>query len=650
MIAKMEKLLLYGLQEEVDNVISQLLRLGCVEISSPENLPDYEQLKELMQHKPADLYQLEQQQSRLWSAIQAISPYEPKKSMFAHRTRVGFDCLTDQTLITQAEEICTQVESALQGVSELKSRVSREEFILTSLQPWLELDLPLELEETGKANVEYLVFPASANLSQLQADLSADGLGAVLSQQHADNDQQYGVLVFYKGDKAPVWELIRAQGGVPYRFDNLQGTPAENAALCRMRIEQCNSEIEKANEAIQQLATQADTVKLAYDVVKTKLDCLKSRSKLLNTGSTFMLTAWVPSDNKPTVESYLASSGCFYEFSQPDKEEDFPVLLKNKKLVEPFEVITELYSLPSPHGIDPGGAMAFFYFVFFGIMLSDAGYGLILLLGGLFALKKLDLAPFAKKFVKMITLGGVSTIFWGALYGSWFGNAIPQIAQIFFGKKIEIPYLLDPMNDPVTILILSFVMGAIHIFVAMGFNAYLMIKRGHVWDAIFDVGFWYLVLIGLPMLLFPGVWATIGKYMAIVGAVGLVLTQGRSKPNPISRLISGIISLYGVTGYLSDVLSYSRILALGLATGVIGNVVNIMGTMPGPGPLGAIVLIAVFLFGHALNMAINVLGSYVHASRLQYVEYFGKFYESGGRPFNPLKANTKYVYLTDRED
>ncbi len=650
MIAKMEKLLLYGLEGEADSVISQLLQLGCVEISNPEALPDYEQLKELMQYKPADQYNLEQQLSRLWSAIIALSPYEPKKGLFAQRPRVGFDCLTDQALMARAEEICVQVEEALQRIADLKSRISREEFIGASLQPWQELDLPLELEETGKTYFEYLIFPSTADLNQLEADLAEAGLGALLSQQQADRDQKYAAVVYYKGDKPHVWDLIRSQGGVRHHFDRLQGTPAENAALCRSRIQGFSDEIEEANRQLSGLAAQAADVKLAYDVVKMKLDCARSHSKLLSTDHTFMLTAWVPADSRQKIESYLTTTGCYYQFREPEPQEDFPVLLKNSKLVEPFEVITELYALPNPRSMDPGWEMALFYFIFFGIMLSDAGYGLILFFGGLVALKKMDLAPFGKKFMKLITLGGLSTIFWGAVYGSWFGNAIPQIGQVFFGKTIEVPFLLDPMNDPVTVLLLSFALGIVHIFAAMALNAKLLLQRGKVWDAVFDVGLWYLLLIGLLLLLAPGNLAVAGKYMSIVGAIGLVLTQGRDKPNILQRLFSGVLSLYNVSGYLSDMLSYSRILALGLATGVIGNVVNIMGTLPGNSIVGFMVFIAVFLFGHTLNLAINALGAYVHASRLQYVEFFGKFFEGGGRPFAPLRANTKFVYVTDRED
>ena len=206
-----------------------------------------------------------------------------------------------------------------------------------------------------------------------------------------------------------------------------------------------------------------------------------------------------------------------------------------------------------------------------------------------------------------------------------------------------LPKLLDPLNQPMTVLIVSMAIGFVHIVFGMGLSAYLMIKRGHPWDALFDVGFWYLVFAGLLMLIAGGTVGEVGKWLAIAGAVGLVCTQGRAKPTIIGKITGGVLSLYDVTGYLSDVLSYSRILALGLATAVIASVLNIIGTMPGPNLLGFIMLVLMILIGHTFNFAINALGSYVHAARLQYVEFFGKFFEGGGKPFVPFAVNTKYT-------
>ena len=211
------------------------------------------------------------------------------------------------------------------------------------------------------------------------------------------------------------------------------------------------------------------------------------------------------------------------------------------------------------------------------------------------------------------------------------------------------PLWFNPLNDPMKLLTWSFIFGGIHLAVGMGIQAYKFVKDGKYLDALFDIGFWYVLLLGLVFLLLGGAVATLGKYMAIGGAILLVLTQGRSQQGLIKKLLMGILSLYNVTGFLSDVLSYSRLLALGLATGVIATVVNTMGSLFGFNVLGIIIFVIVFVFGHAFNILINALGAYVHASRLQYVEFFGKFYEGGGKAFDPLKIKTKYIQLENKE-
>lgn len=649
MIIPMKKAFLYGLSQDADTIISRLMKLGCVQVSRPEEMAAGEDLGEKLQQKPADLYDLEQKYSRVASAIGALKSYFPKEGLFAQKPRESFGSLEDPRHLEAALDLCRQVEEEQKKISEWRSRISREEFLRTSLQPWLEGDLPLSLEETASASVEYLFLSAESRLEDVQAALEKEGLSPVISQVAADKDQKYLIMVSLKKERAAVWDVLRSYGVSRCQLEAFDGTPAAYARECADAIDDCRRKIGEGEERLKALAAKGAQLKLAYDILTVQLDCGRTRQKLGHTDKTFLLTAWVPEEKIPQVEKLLEQYDCYVQFVQPDPEEEPPVLLRNSKLVEPFEVVTEMYSLPSPHGVDPNPAVAIFYFIFFGMMLSDAGYGLILLLGGLLALKKMDLSPFARKFVKLITLGGLSTTIWGALYGSWFGNLVSQFSLTFLGHEIKVPLLLDPLNDPISVLVVSFILGAAHLFCGMGYKAYLLIKRGHPWDALFDIGFWYLVLVGLPMLALPAT-RTVGMVLAIVGAAGLILTQGRDKKNPVSRLVSGVMSLYDITSYVSDLLSYSRILALGLATAVIANVVNIMGTLGGGSIIGFVMFVAVFLFGHALNLAINALGSYVHASRLQYVEFFGKFYEGGGKPFRPLQANTKYVVVTDKED
>jgi len=285
--------------------------------------------------------------------------------------------------------------------------------------------------------------------------------------------------------------------------------------------------------------------------------------------------------------------------------------------------------------------------LFFGMMLSDAAYGLILFLGGLLVLKKLDISRNMAGVVRTLMFGGLSAVFWGILYGSWFGDAATIIARTFFNVEFIMPAVLNPLDDPVTVLIVSLSFGFLHLIVGMGVKAYLLIIRGRIWSAVFDVGLWYVVMLGIGLIVLGGNVSTVGTYVVISGVAGLILTQGRSKKGIISKLISGVASLYNVVGYFSDILSYSRILALGLSTAVIASVFNTMGSMAGNSVLGALLLLVVFLIGHIFNIMISSFGSYVHTARLHYVEFFGEFYESGGRPFQPYGVVPKYCHVDE---
>ena len=328
--------------------------------------------------------------------------------------------------------------------------------------------------------------------------------------------------------------------------------------------------------------------------------------------------------------------------------------------------MVEGYSLPGRHEVDPSAVMAFFYYVLFGMMLSDAAYGLLTVVGSAFALRKFpDMELKMRKTLRMFLFCGISTTVWGVLFGSYFGDAIPVIAQTFFHTEITVPALwFEPLDDPMRLLIFSFGVGVAHLFTGLGVQFYQLAKQKKYADALYDVVFWYLLVGGLIVVLLsteifqniaelpfvvPGPVAAVAGVLAGIGAVGILFTAGRESRNPVKRFLKGLYGLYGVSSYLSDILSYSRLLALGLATSVISTVFNQLGAMLGGGVVGAIFFAVVFLIGHSMNMAINLLGAYVHTNRLQFVEFFGKFYEGGGRAYAPFAANTKHFQIKEEK-
>ncbi len=656
MIEKMERIFLCGLAQDQEGIINRLMKSGCVQLNAPSAMSGYEEIKDQVELGSADVYEREQTLSRLNQCIQALGPYGAKKGLFSKRPEVNYWTVAGGAFISAALETCDRVEELQKEMAAAKSRISQEEFLQLSLAPWQKFDLPLEETATASSEILMAAVPITVTEAELEAKQEEQGLGAYLSVVSEDKDQRYVAVVVHKSRSAEYQELLRQCGAASISFRDLTGTAGENISASKARVKGEEETLEKLNQELSSLGKKLPDVQMAWDSTKLSIDRGHAEQNLLRTQETFVTEGWVPQRRKDEVEKALAEYTCFYEFREPGPEEEFPVLLKNNKFVEPFEAITEMYALPNSRSMDPNPFMAPFFFVFFGMMLSDAGYGLVLAIAGLLGAKYLDMGVNGKKLLKMLGYCGISTVFWGALYGSWFGDAIPKITEVFFGNRVQVPMLLDPLTNPMPILIMAFVVGYIHILVGMGLKAYLMIRRGHAIDALFDVGFWYFVLIGLvifaggQMVLGNLMVASIGKWLAIAGAVGLVLTQGRDKKNPFMKVANGVLSLYDITSYFSDLLSYSRIMALGLATGVIAQVVNTMGTLPGANIIGAIVFVLVFLLGHVLNLAINALGSYVHTSRLQYVEFFGKFFEGGGEAFRPLRPATKYVYVNNQEE
>ena len=339
--------------------------------------------------------------------------------------------------------------------------------------------------------------------------------------------------------------------------------------------------------------------------------------------------------DKVSAELQKLSPTCSVEIYAPAEDDEPPILLHNGKFATPFESVVEGFALPSPKGMDPTAVMAPFYALLFGMMLSDAGYGLVMALAIPLLLK---LKKPGKNSVKMLWLlfySAIATVVCGAIYNTWFGFNLP------------VKSILDPINDPMPVMIVCMGVGVVHLYAGMILAAYMNIKRGKPQDAVFDQLSWMMLVSGLMMLVAGGVIAEIGKWMAIIGVVIILIWAGREKSrNPFKRLISGLGSLYGATSWISDILSYMRLFGMGLATGVIGMVINqLVGMAFSSGIIGAVIGSVLFVGAHAFNLGINALGAYVHSCRLQYIEFFGKFYEEGGVAFRPLAYNTHYVNI-----
>lgn len=650
MILKMQKLTLIGFLADKEALLRDMMKKKCVQIEGPENIRDYESISEMTVAGVSQTYELEQDLAKFTSAIRAVSPYEEKGGLFAKKEQTDFSVMLDQKLYETAVLLRDEINGIVKQIAEQKNASSRAQLQITALEPWKDLDLDLSVTQTRSTALMYLTAAADVNLEELEKDLLEASPLCYIHKVSSSSEMSCLLVLYHKDAQDAVMEVIKGFNTNRPDFASCKGTAAENISLLKSQIETSTQEIERLTEQLKAAAESAQLLKTGSDMISVQIDDQKVRENIFQTLSVFALTGWIAEEDADKVKKLLDRYSCYYTLEQPAEGDDPPVKLKNNKFVQPYELITEMYSLPTPDGIDPTPMLTPFFILFFGMMLADAGYGLLIFLLCFIGLKKFKPDEgFLKSAMQIGTSCGLSTMFWGVMYGGYFGNLIPQVAESWFGKTITIPAVFDMLNDPMSIMILSFFLGAVHLFTGMGIKIYMLAKRGHLMDGLMDVGLWYLVLVGLPMMVLPAV-ANVGKILAIVGAVGLILTQGRHEKNILMKPIKGVMSLYDITGYLSDVLSYSRVLALGLAGGIIANVFNLLGTMPGFNLIGIIAFLLIFVIGHVFNLAISGLGAYVHTSRLQYVEFFGKFYEAGGKPFRPFQANTKYTLISDKED
>ncbi|WP_456049002.1 V-type ATP synthase subunit I [Acetivibrio cellulolyticus] len=647
----MNKLSLIGLETDKEKILDIFMNMGVVEISESFDKLSSDEWKDIavQDGNSEEVAIFDDVINRVKWAIDYLSKYaSKKKGLFSFKRAVNTN---EYNIVIQNTD---KLKSILEDVSgyddqltKLKSEKNKNTNLILSLEPWKQLTIPLEETSTLTATILIGVLPETAKANNLKVDLVSEAPESYLEVLNEDGQQKYILIIYHNSSEESIIKVLKQYGFSKVTFKELSGTVKSNIDLAEKNIICIDKEYAEVINKIADYARYKEDFEILHDHLLVQRDKKKILNNLVKTNSAFYLEGWVPAELGEKLKDHITSKfDCLLEITEPDKGEEFPVLLRNPKIVQPFEAITEMYSLPSSRDVDPNPLMAPFFCFFFGMMLSDAAYGLIMSLVTGIMLKKYKLEGTMSKMIKLLFFCGISTFVWGALFGGWFGD----IFTVLSGGKLSIkPLWFNPLNNPMRLLIWSMIFGGVHLFTGMGIKAYMMIKDGKPWDALFDIGSWYITLIGLALLFVGGVPSQAGKYMAIIGAVMLVLTQGRSEKNIIKRLLSGILSLYSVTSYLSDVLSYSRLLALGLGTGVIASVINTLGTLFGFNVFGIIVLVIVFIGGHTFNIAINALGAYVHSSRLQYVEFFGKFYEGGGKRFDPFKKNTKYICINDKE-
>ena len=656
-IIKMQKLAVVGLAQDKEKLMKDLMDIGVLElteVASTEESP-IEGLARDTDIKATELPEKKAQTAM--SALSVLEKYgglkEPLIFTRRHIKKQKFMAAGEEASKTEVK--ISKLLELSEKIKEEEAGVGKAEAEIAAITPWSELDIPLEEKDTKTADITLGIAPKAEveNFEGFMQGIDAELTYAVLKQVSEDKDYIYIAVLTGKPETKPLLEAAKQAGFSEVSFPQAVGTPKAYLEKLNKEIEAAGTRIADLKEQIKKLSPSKEEIENYADFFAVEADRQRIREKLLKTNSTFMLEGWLPVRTKDAVSQILDANDAYYKFRDPEEGEEVPVLLENKSFFAPTEAVTEMYSLPSYFGFDPTSIYSLFYIIFFGMMFSDAGYGLLLAVGCGVILKKFELEGTMYKMIKLFFYSGISTIIWGVLFGGFFGDLIGVFSSTFLGGDAAFNAVwFNPLDDPMKLLIFSLILGVIHLFIGMGIAAYMQIREGKIVDAIAEEGVWCLEILGLAAWLGGSaafdsqVLSTIGMWMSIIGAVGILIAGGRGKKG-FGRITGGLGNLYNITSWISDILSYARLLALGLATGVIAQVVNTMGSLFGGGVAGLIFFVLVFFAGHAINFAINMLGAFIHSARLQYVEFFGKFYVDGGEAFDPFRRKTKFVRIDE---
>jgi len=634
----MKHLRLLGMESEREALLKAMQDMECVEISS---IDGSEEALESGFAKPDDKALMSAQEaSRAYrTALASLDRFAPeKKGMFRKRQGVSraafFSAESEENARTAAETI----NKDTRRLGEIESERTKNEALRATLAPWLTVDAPL-----GGADGALAVFFGTVGLNVTDDALKAlaDSLDGLLTWQQASSDRslRYLLVMCHGSVKERALSALRDLGFSTVSFRGMTGTAKENDKALAENLAALEKERQEIEQRIAGLGGKREALLEASDRAAIALRREEAKSRLVGTDKVFLLEGWLPADRCAEIEKTLKPFTCAIETREPTEDEypQVPVQLKNNKLTRPLNMVTEMYSLPAYGTLDPNPLMAPFFILFYGIMMADMGYGLLMMIASVIISKKYRPKGTSGELFSLLGLCGISTFIMGALTGGFFGDFLTQLVAIVSpGTVFALPKLFDPLDDLTMILIGSMALGMVQIVTGMAISLIEKCKRKKFLDAFFEEITWWIVFIGIALL-------ALGKGAAVlyVGCA-LVLLGPIVQGKGWGKLTGVFGSLYNhVTGYFGDILSYTRLMALMLAGSVIAQVFNMLAAMPG----NVIAFIIISMLGNAMNFGLNLLGCYVHDLRLQCLEFFNKFYVDGGKPFHPMTLDTEYVDL-----
>lgn len=648
-IVKMSNFGLFTFDSDRDKLLQELQKFGYVHFKNLKEQSAY--LEEGLETLdiPMAVSDVEENIQNVKFAMDLLRRYDERetgmKAMIQGKSTFTFEELEKKVSQFDYEPVIEKFRELTRKIDHLSQEELKEKAALEELKPWKNLSYDVRLFRDFQFSEVFTGTVPKKLLESLK-----EALGALeetyLETLSEGKDETYVVGLTSKREKEEFNEILRNHSYTNINL-SVSGTPEEEMKKRRESLEKMKEEKKKLQAEIKSMAGYLPKFEETYEYLLNLRLRYAAESNFLKTGSVNVIEGFIPTEKQEAFRKAVEKTqkGAYYlELAEAESEDtSVPILLKNGKFTEAFESLTTMYSLPTYDSVDPTPLFAPFFFAFFGMMIGDWGYGLLLLLGTGVVLKIANLEKGQKLMMKFLFYLSFSTILWGLIFGSFFGYPFPGFS------------LINPAEEYNKLLIVSIAFGGIHLFYALGIKAYLAFRAGKPLDALYDVGFWYMALMGgivylLSMVLgsLPELVGTIALVVMAIGMVGIILTGGRDNESVVGKLAGGMYSLYGISSYIGDFVSYSRLMALALSGGFIATAINMMVEMLfGLGIPGIIGGVVVFIVGQAFNLFLSALSAYVHTSRLTYVEFFGKFYEGGGKPFKLFRNKSKYINIEE---
>ncbi|WP_066895335.1 V-type ATP synthase subunit I [Clostridium nigeriense] len=646
-IVKMKKFTLLTFESKKPRLLKEMQGLSNVEfinLQDEDFLEKYESLKELAKdNDDIECSKYEENLSKAKFGVEFLSKYVPKKS--------GLKALQEEKLTLTLDELEEKFKSSNwldsyekakekeEELARLDSQVTKLQSEIETLTPWEGLDVAFSELKTLKNTSYYLGTVAKSYEDTLIQEISNAYIEII---SRSTNDINLLILANKEYDEN-ISEVLKNIGFSSFKTEH-NSVPLKLILDFKHQIEEIQSKKFFVQEEISDLEEDLKKLQIAYDYFASKVERNKASKNFLKTKNICAIQGWIAEEESEALRTMCNNTlgnDYYIELEDVKEEEidDVPIKLKNGELVSAFESVTGMYSYPKYNEIDPTPLLAPFYLIFFGMMVADAGYGLLVLIGSFLAIRYLKLSDSMKDFARFFFYLSFPTIFFGLIYGSFFGDIVKLPTQ-----------LIDTNKDVMTIVYLSLGLGVIQIFFGLFIKVYSLVRIGKGKDALFGAGSWIITLLSIgglataKALKLPSVVGTIFIVTMVIGMILIVIGGGREEKSFGAKAGQGLYSLYGITGYVGDLVSYTRLMALGLAGGSIAGALNLLiHTLPG---VAAIIIGPVlFVLFHIFNLGLSLLGAYVHTARLQYVEYFSKFYDGGGRPFKAFKGSEKYIRI-----